>query len=735
MSGNVLTGESWATARLPISQGNLGRGFLSRRMQSQPSLVAALVLAREAAGGLVKVELGEVREIAGVVAAFTAEDLPEVLIGTAAAPPNARLDNATDTPLLAREPRYYGDAVGVVIAKTERTARSAARAASVQAVGSRAKPTSRDVCRAQIGDIKQTRRRIRDSRHRASISVEIQAVSHLCLESHACLAIPNADGGRLLEVWSNTQAPEELRRILCESLGLPMSRVRVRKFAEGGGFGAKQEVYDEPLVAWLALTLGEPVQLRYRRDEDLARSRTRHAATLNGSVGTSPNGDLLGITLDGRAFGGAYLSHTPYVIGDLVSTPSYTYGKTVYAGRCVGTVDRLRTPAGAYRGYGAPQATFLVEQLVDEAALMHGLDPIDYRIEQLQAGLGRPDLFEADSTDRLINLMRKVRERVSWDAWQGQGATNRGLMLGKGVAIATMLNALGFDRLEESLAIVRINADGSVQVASPAVDCGTGSSRAFATMVADTFGIRCRDITVIEGDTDLSITDVGSYSQRSVYVGGGAVIAAARDALARLQAEAAFRYGCRPDEVAVIGDGLLRCKSDEVRIADIARSAIGDGHPIVGFGRYKPVGQSATYGVWMIQVSVSPLSGAIAVERLAVGVDCGTQIVPGAVRGQIIGGAIQGLSNTLHEVGNIPGRPPPASIGEHGVIRAPFAPDVDVVTLDVSADRGPGGAKGVGEIGIVGVPAAIANAVHDAVGWRPTRLPITPQDVWAGALS
>ena len=451
---------------------------------------------------------------ADVVATYLPEDVPTCRYNPALAPDSDQLRGAADKRLLTRHARHVGDGVALVVATsqeavdravgTARTDWEAREAAIHPAAGE-----GTIIGRVGFGD--DVERVLADSAVVVAETFSVTGAQHVCLETHCCRAEPTADG---VTVWSNTQSPGELQRLVAEILDRDRASVRVCKLDEGGGFGCRQDMYEEALVAWAALRLGRPVRLTYDRAEEFQATRRRHAVRADVRLGLSEDGAVTAIDIQARVDSGAYGSHAPYVTSAAALTAKTLYPRAVH--RFTGEVVRTNTlPGGAYRGYGVAQLTFMVESALSMAAARLGMDPVVVRLRNASA--------------RLSRCLTVGRERFGWPRTPEEGTVRRGF----GVAGAIKAT-VGADESDVSTASVEIGTDGIATLRTGTCDSGTGSSTVLAQVVAEELGIPFGSVRVVEGDTAATTTDVGSAAQRSVFLGAGAARDAAR--LARRQA-------------------------------------------------------------------------------------------------------------------------------------------------------------------------------------------------------
>jgi xanthine dehydrogenase molybdenum-binding subunit len=689
------------------------------------ALHAAVVRSPHPRARVVAVDLLAAGRLPGVVAVHTHEELPDRLFNPAGEPPDEQLDQSADRRLLTDEAQHVGDGVAVVVATTRTGAR---RAAAALAVKWELRPDTQRVEDGCVAGEMAWGEPVDEAMAEADVVLDrtyrTQAVQHMCLEPHACAAVFEPGRGHLT-IWTNSQTPSDVRRISSEILGLPMTALHVRKVNEGGGFGAKQEIYEEPLIAWLALHHRRPVQLAYDRAEEFTAGRCRHASRIRVRLGATREGRIVALSLEARLDSGAYASHAPFVLGNVMCAAYYTYPFARYFIR--GEVARTNTlPGGAYRGYGTPQALFAVEQAVDELAATVGRDPVDVRLAN-STGVAPHPLF-GEAPRRLARLLALGRARAGWD---GELTAHPDLCRGRGMAMATMLNTTGGDPYEHTTALLRLNEDGTLTLATGTVDCGTGSSAALAALAAGELGIDPRRVEVCEGDTTAALADLGSFSQRSIFVGGGAVLAAARRLRDLVVAETARQAEVPSDGLEII-DGHVRDGGHlDIPLAQVARMSASRG-ALLAVETYSPSGSPPSYAACFAEVSVDPGTGAVLVDRLTAAVDCGRVLNHAAAVGQVVGATAQGVGYALYEDLRPPGGPVPVvTLEEHGVCLAGDLPDIAVVFLDEPDHAGPHGAKGVGEVAIPPVAPAIANAVAAATGVRCLQLPLRPPAVWA----
>jgi putative selenate reductase molybdopterin-binding subunit len=649
--------------------------------------------------------------VPGTIGIFGPADLPGTRFNSALVAPDPALAQAVGRRLLTSVARHVGDGIAVVVAGSRSAARDAARRMPVRwevlpAMLSIDEALARGAIagKVSLGDERVTRL-LDGCPVTVAQTFTFDAAQHVCLEPHACAAIPFASG---VELWTNAQCPAEVRRLVADILGLDRQSVRVRKNDEGGGFGAKQDLYEEALVAWLALRLGRPVRLTYTRQEEFTAGRVRSAGQISLRMGFDQVGRMVATDMHAVLNAGAYVSHTPYVLNCLAGHLIAVYPHAAH--RFAGVAVRTNTvPAGAYRGYGVAEAAFAVEQLMDVAADRLGLSPLEIRKRNVRRHPRRPGLAGC-----LEHLPPPGPPRQAGH-----------LAYGTGMAVAAKHSITSGANPDSSRALVLVEPGPKVTLLTGTCDSGTGSSTALRQIVASELGIHASEVLVVEGDTGAGVTDLGSTAQRSVFVGGQAARAAAAGAARRLLLAAARMTGRDAADLSLRWPSVVLTRTGEpvAEVSDAARAADAG-----SFTDVRAVGRGASYAAVQVTVTVDRETGEIRVRSVHAVVDCGTVVNPQGARGQVAGGLVQGMGLACMDQW----RPGPAGHGPqdiltHAVPTATDAPDIGVQFLP------PGWAApwgGLGELPVVPIGPAIANAVSNATGIRCCHTPIRPAEAW-----
>jgi CO/xanthine dehydrogenase Mo-binding subunit len=540
------------------------------------------------------------------------------------------------------------------------------------------------------------------------------------LEPRAVLA--DVDPLGTLTLWTATQALFFTRSEVCDALALPEHRVRIVATPLGGGFGGKF-VLLEPLAGALALQLRRPVSVVMTRTEEFLATTPAPPAVIELTVGASRDGRLTALqgraVFDAGAFAGAPLGIALLLLGSYYRVPHLDLR---------GYEVLTHKPGnGAYRAPGAVQGTFAIESAMDELACRLRMDPLELRVlnasrpgDPMVSGQPWPRMGLVECLERL----RTERERHARTAAPGDGRIRRGV----GVAVGGWMGGI-----EPASAACRLDRDGTLTVLVGTVDM-SGTNTALAQIAAEAFGLPVEDVQVVNGDTDTVPYAGASGGSKITYTVGLAVERAARDARRQVLAIAAERLEAAGDDLEIV-DRKVQVRgvpSRAVALRELARASMQFGarhEPVLGRGASATIARSPAFAAHLTDVEVDTETGDVRVLRHLAVQDVGRAINPAAVEGQIHGGVIQGIGWALLE--RMPydgqGQLLAATLMDYALPQSDQAPPVDTVLVEVPSEHGPFGAKGVGEPPVIGVPAAIANAIADATGTRLTELPITTE--------
>ena len=576
------------------------------------------------------------------------------------------------------------------------------------------------------------------------LTVQQNLLAGVPMETRGALAAWDAVAGALT-LWTSTQAPFRIRTEVARMLGLDEARVRVIAPDVGGGFGVKGGPYrEEPLVAWLARRLRRPVKWSATRQEDLLTTQHSRGAASTGALALDADGRIRGLRARIEAPLGAYLSFS-------ASTNPRNHARCLPGAYTIRDIDIQVTgaitstpPVGAYRGAGRPEAAFLIERLVDEAARALGLDPVQVRRRNLIPRGAFPYTTATgqvyDSGDYGEALDRALAT-ADYDALRRAQAERRrrGELVGIGLATYVEPAALGWES-----GVVRMERSGAVTAITGSSPHGQGHETTFAQVVADHLGVEPDVVTVRHGDTAGAPHGSGTAGSRSTALGGGALVLAARDVrdkgrrLAAAMLEAAVE-----DVVAVPGGFHVVGAADRTvawrSVADLAYrmgalpAGVEPGLEATRF--FEAPGEVWSSGAFLVAVRVERETGAIVPERIVWVDDAGTIVNPLLADGQLEGSLAQAWGQIVMEAitFDADGHLLTGTLMDYAIPRADEVPVAEILHVHTASPYNPLGAKGLGEAGTIGLPPAVVNAVVDALsplGVRHLDMPLTPARVW-----
>ncbi|MCC7163766.1 MAG: molybdopterin-dependent oxidoreductase [Anaerolineae bacterium] len=574
---------------------------------------------------------------------------------------------------------------------------------------------------------------------------ELGYVANMPMEPCFCLA--EYDAGGDLNLYSTTQVPYLLQRDLAEALDIPAGRVRIIQTVIGGSFGRGLDMYPfEPIAALLAHKTGRPVRIAFdRREEFLAapvrqpmRVKMRSAAKRDGTLWARDAHAVLNI--------GAYASWGAQTTLVMAQTVGSLY--RVPHARFIADLVYTNSPVtGAMRGFGNPQSTFFVETQMDRLAEALGMDPLEFRLRNAN----RPNEITLQGLEITSCGMSECLQAVGamTDRAADDASPPPSVSLRRGVGFAATMNVGGGARIYRSDgcgATVKVDDFGRVTLITGASEIGQGSDIVLAQIVAETLGVPLETVRVINGDTALGLWDVGVHASRTTFIAGNAARLAALDARAQILETAAEQLRVATGALDIRGGTIFVTDDPAQRVAldkvVRARHFRQQGTAVIGRGWYDPPSQMAdanmrgnlsaaySFGAHAVEVEVDVETGHVRVVHIDAAHDVGRAINPMLIEGQVEGGIHMGIGYALTEqllVEN--GRVLNDSLREYGVPTALDMPSIDIQLVETNDPQGPFGAKGVGELGVTPVAAAIANAIYTAVGVRITSLPITPEKV------
>ncbi len=703
--------------------------------------LTGLLLTSRSPHALIRIEPGDALDVPGAVRVLGPDDAPAARFCT-----NPHVEDPVLAPkenaVFAREARFVGDIVGLVVATSPSAAREMARRVRqieepLPACLDTATARSPQAPRVRLADVSNVAFELAVGAAQPEVDAVMAAAHHVvshrfevgsgpvaAMERPAALARWDAAGtgaggaGDALTVWSTSQTPQVVRHRLADLLGLDADAVSIEAVPLGGGFGLKEEHFLEPVAAVASRACGgRPVLVEVTRAQ-LGSLRRRHSGTVVTTTGCAADGTMLGRRVEVELDAGGEVGHSALILENalLIAATLYPVAPT----RATGAAVLTNTPsAGAFRGYGAMEVAYALESHVDELARSCGIDPVEYR---------RRHVLRAGQTEALNQWpVASFASLETLEALDAAGADplpradpSGRWRRGRGTSVFSIVSAASsVAHLDSAAARCRVDPDGLVVVETAVPDMGQGLHTTFATVAAERLGVGPHRVRVCQQNSTDGPVDEGSFASRGVYVSSNALAAAADQLLVAI----AEKLGVGVDDLTTSETGVT-AGADTVAWPDLAglssevRVASQDNGLVIG-------GQLA-------DVSVDTWTGRVVVDRVVSVHDVGRVLDRRLARGQVVGGVVQGIGVALTERGRYAdGACPDANLLDQGLPTMLVEPRIDDVFVGDGHARGTLRAKGLGEAPLVGVPAAVGNAIRDALGVRLTELPFTPERVLA----
>ncbi|MDD0817081.1 xanthine dehydrogenase family protein molybdopterin-binding subunit [Curvibacter sp. HBC28] len=712
---------------------------------------------------IVSVDTSTALGLPGVLAVYTGADL--VAAGVKPLPGNAGFKRADGVaaspprwPLAHERVRFVGEAVAAVVAQTPQQARDAAESVWVefeelpmvvhlddatQAGAPALCEAAPDNIAAEMrhGNAAATEAAFAQAAHVVALDVVHQRLAALTLEPRSVLAYPDPADGRLT-LRMSTQMPSGVRNTIVDTLGLPRDRLRVQVGDVGGGFGMKTGAYPEDMVlAWAAHQLQRPVKWVAERSEEFLSSSHGRDLQSRAEMALAADGRILALRLRSLANVGAYATGTgvaiQLLIGPWVQTSVYDIQTIDFQFKAVLTNT---APTGAYRGAGRPEAIFTMERLMDEAARQIGMDRLALRrrnfIQPAQMPYKNP-MGQTYDTGCFEKVMDQALALADWDgfAQRAEASRQRGLLRGQG--IATFLEWTGGNVFEERVTVT-VLPDETIEVFSAVNAMGQGIATTLAQLVVDVFDVPIERVRVVLGDTDRG-DGFGSAGSRSLFTGGSAVRVGAERTIEHAKALAAAELEVAVEDIAYAA-GRFSVAGTDLGI-DLFALARAQSEQRIHIDSTSTVsGPTWPNGCHICELELDPQTGELQVQAYASVNDVGRVVNPLIVRGQLDGGAVQGLGQALCEhlmYDRETGQLVTGSLMDYAAPRADQSPDFRT-EMDESTPckNNPLGVKGVGELGTIGATPTLVNAVADALarGGYAARAPLLQMPLSAGKL-
>jgi len=716
-------------------------------------------------------------KVPGVVRVLTAKDVPGV---------NRFGQIIRDFRIFADDKiRYHGDVVAIVVAESRETAIRAAQLVKVDATPLPAvldpeaalKPDAVLIHENHGTNLINTHvvrhGNVEEGFKQADFIIEekfqTQMVEHAYLETEASVCVPRSTDG-VIEVYGSMQHPFSTRRFVAACLGIPLSEVEIIGTPMGGGFGGKDDTAAIVCArtALAAKLLNRPVKMVYRRDWSMRESYKRHPYRVHYRMGVNKSGRITAVQCKIIADGGAYCSVTPWV----------TWRSTV---QCCGpyVVENVHCDtfgvytnnvvAGAMRGFGSPQMNFIIEQVVEMAALKAGISGIEFRRRNMvrQGSVTITDqkldghkvameqvldtvLREIDYETKLARCLHgqaerrsPIRRKSSLPLQQAGSETGAPIaedeLYGIGLAMSYRGVSLGAEGVDFCAAIINAQADGSILLEVGVHENGQGAESAMSLICAQELGVDLNRIRYRRSSTS-NIPDSGTtVASRATIMGGGAVTLAARELKQKIAEAFGAKLHCAPDEVRFKDNFIIgRSDTDRIAFADAMREMWLMQRFPFAFGVFKAprvtwdehTGQGDAYFTWVygcqaVELTVNKKSGRVKLLNAVAAHDVGRAVNPEMVRGQIYGGLAMSTGYALHEEVKAPdGKIATLNLNTYRIPRSMDLPEMKAIIVENPDPVSPSGAKSIGEPANEILAPAIANAIFNATGQRHFSLPI-----------
>ena len=773
----MSTGIGDAVKRKEDKRFTTGKGKYTDDVRNDNQAYAAFVRSPHAHARVTGIDASAALAMDGVIdvlngAQLTGDGIGNIICGWAVTSKDGSPMNMGAWSALATEKvRYVGDAVAVVIAETQALARIAAEAvevsyeqlsvaASIAAAMEADAPEIHEnapgnlIYDWEIGDEAATDAGLAGAAHVTTLDVINNRLSPNPMEPRSAVATYD-DSEEQYTLYTTSQNPHVARLVLSAFYNVaPEHKLRVIAPDVGGGFGAKIYIYPEEITClWASMKTNRSVKWTSDRSEAFLTDAHGRDHVTTAKMGFDSSGKIVGFKVDTLANLGAYMSLFSS------SVPTYLYAPLLSGQYNIDNIHcNVRAyysntvPVDAYRGAGRPEATYLVERMMETAAREMGMDPAELRRRNFIQSFphATPVLMEYDAGDfpTILKMAQSSADVAGFPARRAEAAA-RGKL--RGIGYSTFIEACGIapSKAVGSLgcgvglwesAEVRVNPVGSIEILTGSHSHGQGHETTFAQIVSDRFGLPIENVLIVHGDTDKVQFGMGTYGSRSGPVGMTAVVKAMDKVEAKVKKIAAHALEASEDDIVIEGGEVKVTGTDksmawhEVGLAAYIAHNLPEGMEpgLKETAFFDPVNFSFPSGAFICEVEVDPDTGHTEIVQFTSADDFGTIINPMVVEGQVHGGVAQGIGQAMleHVIYDEAGQLLTGSYMDYTMPRAADLPFYDVSHHSTPSPNNPLGIKGCGEAGAIGAPPAVINAITDAIGSNDLEMPATPQAVW-----
>ena len=754
------------------------RGMLYARVLRSPHAHARIKM----------IDTRKAKELDGVAAVLTWQDIPRVVYSTAGQ--SDPIPGPLDTFSLDNKVRFVGDRVAMVAAETPEIAEKALTLIDVEyevlpAILDSRMAMDKDAVRihdqseyinfadsnpeknlaAEIRiDIGDVEKGFTEADEIFEAEYEVPKVQQAHIEPHVCVTYWDEDDR--LVIRTSTQVPFHVRRMLAPVLDLPVKRIRVIKPRIGGGFGGKQEVLMEDVPAHLTIATKRPVIYEYTREEEFVAARSRHPMRIRMKTGVKRDKTITANSMYALSDTGAYGRHALTVTGNTghkamaLYVGDGEYRKSPNIRFYADVVYTNTPPSGAYRGYGVPQGYWPLDRHMEKIARALKLDPIEFRLKNaIRPGEyhpfstawneGREPRPEIIHTVGLEQCVVQGKAAIGWDQKFGNESWRASTSLRsaqhqktrKGIGVAMVMQGTAIPYLDMGGASIKMNDDGSFNLLVGATDLGTGSDTVIAQMAAEVLGVPLEDMITYSSDTDFTPFDKGAYASSTTYISGTAAVNAAKICAERIRVRAAMMLNrslnvdtFESTQVQLANRHAVFPDGQKIPFSEIALDALhkNNQEQIMGVASYVSPVSPPPFAAQFAEVTVDMETGQVTVDKLVMAVDSGVIVNPLTASGQIEGGMTQALGYAVCEEMRYDdkGHAYEHDLDHYHIFRADEMPELETIFVETFEPSHPFGVKAVAEIPMDGVAPAVGNAIFDAIGVNVDENPVTPERLW-----